>query len=402
MRTRSNLYLLNTFLSSPEEVLFTFLIFIVSKSLGATPFQLLVMACLKPITSLFAFYVSAWLSERSHSIRSYLILNSLIGTLPCLAFPFVDNVWFYVASYGLFSITRRAVYPAWIEVLKCSYDIPKMSTIISRGTSIKFAITIFFPPLVSLWFDFDPNLWKWVFIATACLKMISTLLIMGIKVETPLIEKKSTANLYQLFCEPFVKGWKVLREKPPFAHYLAMFFLGGAGLIGIHSILPIFFKEELHLSYTTIALAFSGCKGIAFIMTSPIWAKTVNRYSLYTINCYMNFFSCVFLGLVLASNFGAFWLFPAYISYGVMQSGAKLSKNLSGAIFAENDESTFLSSMNLAMVGVRGTICPTLGYLLFSISNANVVFIAALFLCFLGIPYGLWLNQRYSNKLVYN
>ena len=48
--------------------------------------------------------------------------------------------------------------------------------------------------------------------------------------------------------------------------------LGGAGLMFMQPVLPIFSEETLKLSYTELALAFAFCKGISFILSIPsVW-----------------------------------------------------------------------------------------------------------------------------------
>jgi len=399
MNFGSWLYLSYTVLSSPLEVLFTFLIFILGTNLGATPFQLMIMASLKPITSLFSFYASALLHNNSHRIRQYLFAITFVGCLPCFFFPFIDNVWYYIASYALFMVTMRAAYPAWVEILKTRLDLPSMSRVVSKGSSIYFGIMIFLPPLAAYWIDMNPNIWRWLYASAALLKLSSVIMISCIKIDVSVSEtEKSNVNFYSLFVEPLSKGWQLLKSKPYFAHYLMLFCIGGVGLIGTQSILPIFFKQNLNLSYTELAMAFSFCKGIAFIATAPFWAKFLDRKSIYLLNCVVNVFTCLFFGMLLASNYGVYWLYPAYLFYGSMKAGSELSWNMSGVMFSGKDESCIYSSMNLALVGFRGLICPCLGYLLFSFTNVNVVFVCALAVSFLGILYGLWIENHYRSE----
>lgn len=390
------LYLLSRCLCSPLEALFTLLIFILSKKLNATPLQLTLIACLKPITSLFAFYACSVLFDKRHRIRNYLIVINLLACIPCFFYPMIQEVWFYIASYALYMITMRAVYPAWIEILKGDLDLKAISQTVSQGTSIYYFITIFVPPLFSIWMDQDSEIWRYLFFSLAGLQMSNTLLILLVKIKKDTEYVGRASSLISIVVDPLKQGWKLFVEKPQFAHYQILFFLGGAGIIGMQPILPIYFNETLHLSYTQLALAFSFCKGVSYITTCPFWARYVNRISLYTLNCYVNFFSCLSIALILAAVFGTYWLYLAYLFYGTMQAGCEMSWNLSGPIFSEKKESTIYSSLNLVVVGVRGCICPFMGHLLFINSNASTVFTVSFLICLIGIPYGLWLDARYK------
>jgi len=175
--------------------------------------------------------------------------------------------------------------------------------------------------------------------------------------------------------------WKsalsILKKRPEFLSYLHMFFWGGAGLVMMQSVLPVFFKDDLKLSYTTITLVFSTCKGIALLASSRLWARFMPNMSIFRLNTYVNMLTLAFIGRVLLANLHVQWLFVAYIVYGCMQSGCEFSWNLSGPLFAKDSECCSFSSLNLPVVGVRGFIFPFLGQYLMWICGANGVFALA-------------------------
>lgn len=356
------------------------------------------MASFKPITSLISFYVSSTLHGRSHLIRPYLILNTIAGVSPCFLFPFVDNPWYYVLAYSIYMITRKAKEPAWIEYLKGHLELPQMSKIISRGTSIAYFIGMFLPPLLSLWLD--DELWKILFLISAILQSLNVINILYLKPKVS--EKIETPNLpyHQKIIDPLRKGYQLLKQNPGFSHYLALFFLGGAGIIAIQPILPKYFDNTLGLSYTQLTLAFSFCKGISYLVSSPIWAKYATKISLYRINALMNILTCFFIGGIMAASFGTEWLYVAYLCYGAMMGGCELSYSLSGPIFSKQGDSAPYSSLNLILVGIRGCICPFLGTLIFTYGGANAVFITAFATCIIGVFYGLWLDIKYRSHKI--
>lgn len=388
----SRLYLCNRLLIGPLDIIFTLLIFIMGKSLGAAPLYLTLTAYIKPITSLFSFYLSSIIYDRPNRIRPYLFFNTLIGCLPCLLFPVIDHPLFYIYSYAVFMITSKAAYPAWIEILRSNTSKPVLTKTISYGNSILYVMGIALPLVVSYFMDRDEELWRYLFVVFALLKMMSVLLLFAIQSEIKIQTPKP-------FVDPLKKGWGLLRQKPAFAHYLALFFIGGAGIIGSQSILPIYFNEELNLSYSQLALAFSFCKGISFVLTSPIWSKFISKISLYRMNSILNLFTILFFILLIAAKAEIGLVYLAYLSYGAMLAGCELSRDLSGPHFSGSEDSTIYSSMNLALVGIRGCICPLLGTLLFAYTGSETVFIAAAIICALGSIYGLWIDRKYSQEV---
>jgi predicted MFS family arabinose efflux permease len=259
-------------------------------------------------------------------------------------------------------------------------------------------VNTFLPLGVSVLMDKYDDLWRYVFVSFALIHLLNLILILRLKVPASIQTNVQNISFKSLVVEPIKKGWNLVKMKPEFMHYIFIYCLGGAGIIAIQPMLPTYFKETLHLSYTQLAVAFSFCKGIAFISSSPIWARYMQRISLYTVNIFMNVFSCLFLILMMTSSLGMYWLFPAYLCYGTMQAGTEMSWNMSGPIISRRQDSTLYSTVNLGAIGIRGCICPIFGYLLFTYTNSLCVFAVAFLLCFSCIVYGSWLNRHYYDK----
>jgi hypothetical protein len=395
MASIPSLFLVNRLLCSPLDILFTLLVFILGKNTDALPFQITIITCIKPISAFFSFYTSSLIFNNPQRIKPYLLLNNLIGCSTCFFYPFVENVWFYIISYAFFMVTTRAAYPAWIEILKRTLDKSALSKLISQGTSTYYLISISLPPLICSLMDKYETLWSYLFMGLACLQLLNMILILFIKIDIKIPHVKSIPATIP-FLEPLKNGWKLLKEKSAFTHYLLLFTFTGVGIIASHCVLPLYFKENLDLSFTQLGLAFSFCKGVSFILTSPYWARLSHRISLYHINCLMNVFNCLFFAFLMAANSNIQWLYVAFIFYGTGLAGCEISWNVSAPFFSGTKESTLYSGLNLAFIGIRGCICPLLGYLVFVHVGAFTVFWASIVICLIGIIYGLWIDRRYS------
>ncbi|MBA3238965.1 MAG: MFS transporter [Parachlamydiaceae bacterium] len=388
------LYLLNRLLSSPLEVIYVFLIFIITKDLGATPLQLSILACSKPAVSLVSAFANGFIFGKPKSIKPFLLLCNLIGLLPCLFFPYVENTWFFIASYACFMTTLRASYPAWIEVLKCKLEIKELSKTVATGSSINYSILILFPLVFTYFLDQDPSIWKNLFVCMAILQFLFFLILLVVPLKFNLQDKQEISGIVST--NVIKEGWLILRTNSSFVKYQILFFLGGAGVVIVQPILPIYFNEALHLSYSQLALAFSFCRGISFVCSTPFWLAYTQKVSLYSLNALVNVFSSLFIMFILMAGLGIEWLLIGYVMYGAMQAGCELSWNLSGPLFSKNKESTPYSCLNLFFVSFRGMIFPFLGQLIYSWSNAFVLFSLAGGLCLLSVLYALSLNQEYN------
>jgi hypothetical protein len=392
-RTRL-IFILNRVLGSPLEALYYIMAFIFAKDLNATPLQIALLISIKPFVALLSFYGNLIIKGRPNRLKVFLSLSSLFASLPCFFFPFVNNVWFYLAAYGIFWISARAMVPAWSEIFKINEPKEKRGNIFSKGASANYVIMIFFPLLCSPWIDAYPHIWKWFFFFFAAIQTLNALLLLCIKIRTfsESSEQFVSYNLISLksiVLDPWKNCWALIKERADFRQYQIVFMFGGAGLILMQPVLPIFFKETLQLSYTQLSLATSLCKGLAFACAAPFWAKQLNRISINLFNCCVNLCAALFVVFILVATFDTSWIYVAYLVYGTMQAGSELSWNLSGPIFSKDKDSTLYTGVNVAMVGIRGCFAPFLGEALFLLTNASTVFIGSGCLCLAGACYSL-------------
>lgn len=391
------LFFCNRLLCSPLEAIYMLLIFILSKELDATLIQLTILAATKPLASLFAFYLNTLIINKTHRIRSYLISLNIIGCLSCFLFPFTESSWFFIASYLIFMIALRSSFPAWMEILKKDLGLNDLGGVIANGSSINFMMIMIVPILIAPLLDSPyPGMWKILFFGMALLQLLNTALLFCLNCKSDEKSISSSFSIGSIILSPWKDAWELCAKNKAFTNYLAMFFLGGAGLVAMQPILPVFFKENLHLSYQELTIAISLCKGIGFVFTSSLWAKW--NKNIYTLNACVNFLSCLFIAFLMMSEAYAFCIFTAFLIYGIMQSGCELSYSVSGPLFSKNNESISYSGMNLAIVGLRACIFPTMGQLLFAYSNAWMVFIFSGVLCFLGALYALALFKEYPTQ----
>lgn len=381
-------YLLSKALCSPLESLFSLMIFILAKEFEVTALQLTLLACIRSVSSLFAFNISALCVGRIAKGTKYLAFTTLIGAFPVLFFPFVTNVWYFIFCYFLFLTMNRATFPVWTEILKSQLGTHKIGNVFATAASVNSLLMISVPFCLSYWMDTYADLWKVLFSLLAVVQILSLTVLLYLEF-TPTTSSPSF-DIFSVW-----KGtWKHLKENPEYAKFQLFFFLSGAGLVAIYPILPTFFNEKLQLSYVQLTSAFSLCKGIGIVISSPIWAYISKKISIYRLNYIVNMFSCLFIVSLLASEGEVSWLYLAYLMFGAMQGGCDLSWHIAGPTFAKENESTLYSSETLALIGIRGCIFPFIGQFIFSHSNIVTVFTLSGLLCFFSIFYGVKLERQ--------
>lgn len=386
-------YFFNRFCCAPLEVMFTMLAFIITKELGGTPLQVAVLVSAKPLVSWFAFYANFYPIFRPSKMRSYLVAIHLLGCLPIFFFSYITNPWFFILSFELFFASSRASFPVWSQILKSSIGAKKMGWVISKGTSVNYALNICLPLLFGYWMDTKSEAWPVIFIVLALLSLGNVVVLLFVPMN---IISSEIARGKCDFLTPLRDVVRISKESIPFFRYLIVFFLGGFGIVMIQSILPFYFKEDLQLSYVEFSLAFSFCKGIAFLLTSPCWAAYIKEASLFRLNGWTIVLTLVFFVSVIAARFSLWNLYFGYLLYGAIQAGADISWNISGPLFSKGENCISYSNANLFLVAFRGCLTPLCTQALFFPFGKTGVFVGAFFVCLSGLIYAFWCDRFYS------
>lgn len=373
-------------LNTPFWAIFNMLPYILYKDLHATPLQVTTIIVLKPAVSLFALYWSALIEKRRDRLLSNLIWARVLSHLPFFFFPFVDNPWYFIASFGLYMMLARGTVPAWMEILKLNIPESSRERIFAYGSAFSYVGTAIIPFALGGLLDNYAHSWRWIFPVTALISIVAVFFKSRIPISQAISqqsnEDQSFSWKYQVV-KPWKSAWQLIRRRPDFTRYQLGFMLGGAGLIIMQPVLPVFFMDSLNLTYTELAVALTLCKGVGFALASSTWARLLNRIDLYRFNGWVTFLACLFPFCLILSQMNLAWLYGGYLLYGIMQAGSEMSWNLSGPIFAKDEDSSVYSSVNVLTVGLRGCFVPILGTLLGYIFQSTSIMLVGAALCLL-------------------
>lgn len=386
-RTR-NAFMWTRVLNTPFWALFCMLPYILYKDLHATPLQITVLIVVKPLTSIFSTYWSLLINKRRDRLRSNVIWAVLLGYFPFFFFPFVNNPWFFVFSSAVYmTFAQRGVIPAWMEILKLNIPGISRSRIFAYVSSLAYIGDAIWAFALGILLDQYFQVWRFLFPITALISLGA--IFFQAQIPIPLDqsderkEKKCTTSLYMFFdqmIKPWKNAWEVINRRSDFARFQIGFWLGGGGIMIMQPALPGFFMDILNLSYTELSVALTFCKGIGFALTSPFWAQMMQKVNIYRFWSWVSIIACLFPICLMSAQAHLGWLYFAYLCYGMMQAGSELCWNMSGPIFAKEEDSSVYSSVNVMMVGIRGAIVPVLGSLLCLETNSRTVIILGGFL----------------------
>src|SRR5690242_12418424 len=115
-RQMNRVLIWSNLLSEPLFTLYTFLVFILYKDLGASALQIAVLTMLKPLVAILSFYWSA--GVRTSKLKSNVLWAGFWMRAPFLLCWWFDSAWFVIAAAVNYMFFYRAGLPAWLEIVK--------------------------------------------------------------------------------------------------------------------------------------------------------------------------------------------------------------------------------------------------------------------------------------------
>ncbi len=401
-KTKSAL-LLTGLLNEPLIGLFSILAFILRKDLNATLFQISLFTSLRPIMSVFSFYWSFDLTRKGgHFLRHNLLGAWFLANLPILFFPFINNVWYFIFSFGIYFLFHKAGTPALMEILKLNLNRNEREKLFSISSTLNFSLSIFIGLFIGKFFDVYPNSWKISFFLCSILGLIAIAIQAKVPIRGehswpyPSFMSPNTSLKYRLI-QPWKDSYLLLKRRPDFLHFQLGFMAGGCGLMLMSPALIFYYADVLKLTYLDVSISRLICMGIGFVIASPIWRYYLSRISIHFLTSILCLGFSIFPIFVLLAQTYISWIYFAFLIYGITQAGSTLIWHLSGPLFAGKEKSTLFSTVNILTVGIRGIIAPLFGGLLCQIIGPIVVIILGMLFCLYGF---IIMNQKKCKQII--
>lgn len=346
-------YLVGFFLEAPLFCLYTLLGVLLCKEMGLGSLGLMLLCSSKPLVALLSSY---WRG----SGRQQILQTSLVSALLALSFPWTSQPAPYLLGFALFFLSQRSAIPAWIELLRRHTEERARSRIVAKGALIGYLAAALIPLLIGPLLDSRPKIFPWLFFAASIISLA----------RIPLqyfwlpYQREKQKKRGPWLAHPWKATATLLRNRPDFAAYQLLFFFGGLGLMVMQPTLPRFVTEVLGLSYTEVAFAFAFSKGAGFILATPLATRWFSKTSIFAFSGVVTTLAALSLALMLAASGMTSLIYAGFFCYGIMQAGSHLSWHLAGPHFSGEEDSAPFTSVNVALVGLRGLIGPLLGGLL--------------------------------------
>jgi len=381
---------------APFWAIYSLLLFILYKDLHASPLQIALFIALRPVVSLFSMYWGAIINRRPDRLLANVVWAGVIGYVPFLLFPLFYSPWYVLFASAVYMMMHRGVVPAWMEIFKQNLPSGHQEKVFSYGSMISYIVGAVAPLLVGPLLDTYVLCWRWIFLATALLGLGAIVFQLRIPIHLPAKSAPEPASsLSQTLVTPWTSAWSLMKHHLDFrAYQIGFMIFGGCGLMLMQPALPCFFIDVLGLSYTSLSIALSLCKGVGFALTSPLWARRMPRVDLFRFSSVVTLLGALFPILLLLGTGHVLWVYIAYFAYGMMQAGSELSWHLSGPLFAQDEDSSPYSTVNVLTVGLRGCVIPQVGSLFCLFFPSQIILVMGGVLCVGGTLWMLFYRQR--------
>lgn len=352
-------YVATRVLDTPFWAIYNMIPFILYKDLHAAPWQLAFVIALKPLVSILSTYLNSALKTKRDKLPQHIALTRAISYIPFLLIPFIDSSWFLIFSFGLYMMLAVGLVPSWMELLKLNIPVTTRERVFSYTQAFGYIGGGLLPFLFGWLLDSYYEAWRLIFPLTAATGLLAFFFQRQIIV--PATTEEPTPPTGSTVFKPWREAWELLKRRADFAHFQIGFMLLGTALMVIQPVLPIYFVDQLNLSYMEISVALTFCKGLGFACATPFFSKWMHRIGIFQLTSMISLISLLFPLCLLAANYGIMWLYVGYFFYGIMQSGNELVWNMSGPYFAKQENSSDYTSINVISTGVRGAFVPALG-----------------------------------------
>jgi len=384
-KTRTSI-ILSSLIQEPFASLYVLLPFILIKNFKAAAIQIVLLTMLKPIAALFSFYWSEKLSQRKHTLKMNLLGAGLMARLPFVFALFFDNVWLLIGASTLYMLFLRASIPAWMEILKLNLPARVRERYFAIGSALGYAEGVLIAIGVGSLLDTHIDLWRFLFLGSLLLGIIGVIIQVMLPIRETVPPPKSEKMTFRdSFTRPWLDCFKLMKTRSDFRRFQWAFMIGGLGLMIIQPVIPIFFAETLKLSFRDLMIAYSICKGFGFVLTSPLWSRYMSILSVGRFTSIVLAGFALFSLLLTLGIYSSLWVYLAYFVYGIAQAGSHLIWHLSGPVFANDEDSSRYSGVNIVMVGARGMIGPPLGGLLAVLFGPIFVLYLSVIFCLSGV-----------------
>ncbi len=375
---------ISAILKEPLFCMYSLTAFILRKDLHATAFHLAILTMIRPTISFLSYYWSSNIQSRQDKLKPNFLWATFLSCLLFLFIPFFNGIWFLILANASYIMFQRAAMPAWMETVKLNIESEKREKLFSYSAALGYLVGAVLAFGIGTFLGKNANMYQSFYFFAALFALANVWVLSEVPVNhqnsNVVTEEKKTIK-EKLF-DPIKDSIHLMKTREDFALFQWGYMLCGFGLMLIQPIIPIICVDKLHLSHAEFAVALLVFKSLGFVISAPMWGRALSKISIMKLSSFAFFNTFIFIILLIVSYYNSMFIYLAFFIYGITSSGSHLLWNLSGPIFSKEENSSKYTSVNVAMVAIRGSVAPPLGsFLGIFLSPIYILVIGSLF-CF--------------------
>lgn len=371
--------------------------FVLAKSLAA-PGWLVTLAVVMETTGLMlALYWGQAMDLGGR--RRWLVWGGLGGRAVLVAALLVHTAGQFVALLAVVYFFSAMVYPAQNAIMQANLRPERQGEVFGLGSRVQLLTAAATSLAVGAVLERDPDLFRWVYPVLGLAGFGYPLVLASLPAPAGALRNEPGVfaiprlpigpirwgRLLRSAAAPFVETARTFRAAPDFRRYEDAFMIYGIAFMMLAPVVPLFFANELSLSYQEITTARVMIASLGVGLLGPLAGKLMDRLKPPRL-CALSFGLLALFPVTLA--LGAYLLpgqpvgaaYLAFAVYSVGMAGVNVTWNVGSIAFAPPGQGGRYQAIHVALVGARGLLGPLIGFgVLQALGYREVFALAAMF-----------------------
>ncbi|HPF34457.1 MAG TPA: MFS transporter [Candidatus Krumholzibacteria bacterium] len=371
--------------------------FVLAKSLDASAGLVTAAVTMDTAGMLLALSWGALLARGGR--RRVLFWGGLGGRAVLVLAPWAVTAPRFVTLLGVVYVFAALLYPAQNGIFQENFPAARRGRYFGFGALVQHVTAASTSLLLGALLDRDPQNFRWIYPAVGLLGFGYPLMLAlvprhGDGPSTPAPwtlprlprGRTSPAALLRSLTDPVRDALTTIHADKAFRWFEGNFMLYGMAFMMLNPVVPLFFTDELHLSYEQISSARVLIASAGVALLGPLMGAAMDRFHPVRVST-LGFGLLSLYPLTLALGGPLAGLGPvatAYLGfafYAVAMSGVNVTWNMGSIAFAPDGEGGHYQSVHVAMVGLRGVVGPLAGYAVLRLFGSREVFLIAAGFC---------------------
>jgi MFS family permease len=369
--------------------------FVLGKSLAAPGWLVTLAVTLETTGMLLALYWGQLMISGGR--RRWLFWGGLAGRVIMISTILVSTAGQFALLVGLVYMFAALVYPAQNGILQSNIRSHRRGQVFGWGALVQNLTMAVTSILVGGLLDGYPGSFRLIYPVLGCLGFFYPLILSRLPRPADDLSHDPPGiftvprlplgpvrwqRLAGALITPFREAAATFRADREFLWFEANFMIYGIAFMMLVPVVPLFFINELNLSYKEISSARILIASLGVALLSPLVGRLMDKLNPVRLSS-ISFVVISLYPMTLA--LGA-WLLPAqpalgaYLAFGIYSvgmAGINMTWNMGSIAFAPPGMGGYYQGIHVAMVGIRGLIGPAIGFTVLHLLGYREVFILA-------------------------